>query len=113
MEITTPFLDTHTLRAISKLRHPDIWDNIQLDLLTLTNANISTEVTERLINAIQSKETTPEEQALGFYTRKKLKTLITWDPWYQGKTKQLNQFEDLQMFEKPVLTDKHKHPIIL
>ena len=50
MEITTLYLDTHTLRVISKLRHPNIWNNTQLDSLTITNADISTEVIERLVN---------------------------------------------------------------
>ena len=38
-------------------------------------ADISTELMERLINATQSKSTTAEEHALGFFTRKKPKTL--------------------------------------
>ena len=114
MEITTPYLDTYTLRAISKIRHPDTWNNPQLDPSSLQIADISADEIERMINAIQSKETTQQEQqALGFYTRKKVKTLDTWDLWHQGETKQLNQFEDLQMFGKPVLIDKHKNIIIL
>ena len=71
------------------------------------------ELIECLIHAIQSKDTTPEEQALGFFTRKKLKMLSTWDIWHKGKTKQLNQFEDLQMFGKPTIVNKALKPIIL
>ena len=66
-----------------------------------------------MINAIQSKATTNEERALGFFTRRKLKKLSTWDEWKTGETKQINQFEDLQMFGKPVLLDPKKKPIIL
>ena len=68
---------------------------------------------EHLIHAIQSKETTPKEQALGHFTRKKLKTMSTWDLWHAGETKQLNQFYDLQMFGDPVLLENKSNHIIL
>ena len=67
--------------------------------------DITNEMIEPMINAIQSKDTTPEEQAQGFYTRKKLKTLSTWSQWHKGEIKQLNQFKDV--------LDKKQKPIIL
>ena len=112
MVITTPFLDTHTLRAISKLQHPTLWPH-KSNSQSYEEADITTELIECLIHAIQSKDTTPEEQALGFFTRKKLKTLSTWDLWHKGETKQLNQFKDLQMFGKPTIVNKELKPIIL
>ena len=79
MAITTPFLDTHTLCAISKLQHPNFWPPQNISNTASKEADTSTELVERLIHAIQSKDTTPKEQALGFFTRIKLKTLSTWD----------------------------------
>ena len=79
MVITTPNLDSHALRATVKLHNPKIWKENQIDPESIKNAEISKEIVEIIINAIQSKETTPEEQALGFFTRKKLKTLSTLD----------------------------------
>ena len=68
---------------------------------------------EQLINATQSKSTTQEEHALGFFARKKLKTLATWDLWHAGETKQLDLFEHLQMFGEPVTTDTRLKPVML
>ena len=55
------------------------------------------------INVFQSKAITPEEQALGHFTRRKLKKMDTWDKWEAGERKQLNQFRDLQMHGEPVV----------
>ena len=108
-----PFLDTHSLRAISKLQHPQLWPEHDREQIEYEEADISTELIERLINAIGSKSTTAEEHALGFFTRKKLKTLATWDLWHAGETKQLDQFEQLQMFGEPILIDDKHKPIVL
>ena len=81
-----------------------------MDPTDIAHSNISTKIMEWLTNAIQSKDTTPEEQALGLYTRKKLKNLSKWDLWYQGEIKQINQFEDLQMFDKPVHINNGQNP---
>jgi hypothetical protein len=113
MEISTPSLDIHSLRSITRIRHPEIFDNFSLDEDAFEQNDITTECIELMINAIQSKSTTPEEQALGFFTRKKLKKLNTWKEWKSGETKQLNQFADLQMFGKPILIDPKTKPIIL
>ena len=79
-----PTIDIYSLRAITKLRHLDI---------AFEEEELSTEKIELYINDIQSKATTPEEQALGHFTRRKLKTMETWPEWEFGERKQLNQFE--------------------
>ena len=92
--MSVPTLDIQLLRAISKLRYPGSSFNTKYlpsDLLKFT------------IDTIRLSATTSEEDALGFFTRQKLKKLTTWDKWQQeGETKQLNQFHDLQMFEEPI-----------
>ena len=104
MEVSVPTLDLHSLRAIAQLRHPNTpfdTDTLPSDLLEFT------------VDAIRSSATTSEEQALGFFTRRKLKKLSTWDEWQQGETKQLNQFHDLQMFGEPIAPPIDPKTIIL
>jgi uncharacterized protein (DUF952 family) len=55
-----------------------------------------------MVHAIQSHAITPEEQALGSFTRQKLKKLDTWPLWAAGEWKQLNHFHSLQMYGDPV-----------
>jgi hypothetical protein len=65
----------------------------------------SDDADDLLKNALQSELTTPEEQALGSFTRRKLKTLSTWDGpsgWLAAKKKQLNQFHNIEMLGPPV-----------
>ena len=54
------------------------------------------------INTISSDHMTPEEEALGFFTRKRLRKLSTWDEWEKGEHKQLDQFEEQGMFDNPI-----------
>ena len=54
------------------------------------------------INTLTSNAVTPEEEALGYLTRKKLQWLSTWDKWKAGETKQINQFHSQGMFGTPV-----------
>ena len=54
------------------------------------------------INTISSDHMTPEEEALGFFTRKRLKKLSTWEEWEKGEHKQLDQFEEQGMFDDPI-----------
>ena len=111
MDISIPTLDIQSLKAITKLRHPELFEDNSHD--SFDQADISTELIELMINAIQSKETTPEEQALGYFTRRKLKSLNTWKEWKAGETQQIDQFTELQMFGEPILLDqKHKHIIL-
>ena len=88
LEITTPYHDTYTLIAIPKIRHLELWSKSQLDPTNIAYSDKSTEIIELLINVIQSKDTALEEQALGFYTRRKLKNLSIWSLCYQGETNQ-------------------------
>ena len=54
-----------------------------------------------MINALRSIDTTPEEQALGHFTCRKLKTLDNWPQWRAGERKQLDQFHNLGMYGEP------------
>ena len=69
---------------------------------------IPTEVIKLVITTLNSDAITPEEQALGYFTRKKLKKLSTWDQWLAGEEKQINQFMTQGMFGKP--TDRAALP---
>ncbi len=51
--------------------------------------------------AIASIALTPEEKALGHFTRRKLKPLSTWPIWLAGEWQQLDQFHAINMFGKP------------
>ena len=113
MSITTPFLDAHTLRAMSKPQHPHLWPMCNKEQIECKEADMSTELMEQSINAMQSKFTAQEEHALGFFNRKKLKTLVTWDPWHAGETKQPDRFKQLQTFSKPVTMDTRLKPTML
>ena len=62
---------------------------------------IPTEMIQLCINTLTSDAVTPEEEALGYFTRKKLKQLSTWDEWKAGKKKQIDQFDFQGMFGKP------------
>jgi hypothetical protein len=64
---------------------------------------LTTEEIDLLISALSSEAVTAEERALGTFTRRKLKTLPTWDLWHLAETKQLDQFERLGMYGKPCL----------
>jgi len=57
---------------------------------------------EMVIQAIQSQAITPAEQAIGRFTRCKLRSLSTWEQWRAGKYKQLDHFHDLKMYGEPV-----------
>jgi hypothetical protein len=54
-----------------------------------------------MIQALQSEALTPKEQALGSFTRRKLKNLSTWPLWKEAEIKQLDQFHDLGMYGQP------------
>ena len=95
MDFTVPTITIHSLRVITKLRCAD--PNLRFD-----SSELSAKAIELVINAIRSKSTTPEEQALGYFTRKKLKLLSTWNEWKAAETKQLDQMHALRMFGKPI-----------
>ena len=64
-------------------------------------------------NSITSQAITPTEQALGKFTRRKLKNMDTWNEWVTGDRKQLNQFYNLQMLGKSILYPTEDNAVIL
>ena len=53
------------------------------------------------INTLNSDAVTPEEEFLGYCTRKKLRNLHNWDEWKAGEEKLIDQFTMQGMFGKP------------
>lgn len=49
---------------------------------------------------------TPAEQALGSFTRRKLKKLPNWDEWRSSEHKQLDGFKKLDMYGEPCFAPK-------
>ena len=106
MDVVVPSLDLSSFKAIMNLHRPE---NAEL----MQQEDPSDELITLAINAINSKATTPEEQALGHFTRRKLRSLSTWNEWETGERKQLNQFEELQMFGEPIIPPNDPNAIIL
>ena len=50
---------------------------------------------------LHSTDTSPEEQALGKFTHKRLKTLPTWDQWKTAEELQLDRYKKLEMYGDP------------
>ena len=63
-------------------------------------------MTHAAICAVSSTAVTPEEQAISYFTRRRLKTLSTWKEWEKGERKQLNHFEEQGMFGPPQVAPK-------
>ena len=100
-----PTIDIQDLQAIAKLQHPNS---------NFSSKSIPIEMIETAINAIESKATTLQEQALGYFTQKKFKRLLdTLNKWEQRECKQLLQFQALQMFGQHILPPKDKEATIL
>ena len=68
-------MNVSNLRSIARLRCDAIQDEPDPTCEEITLA----------VNALRSTEVTPEEQALGRYTRRKLKTLENWPQWLAGE----------------------------
>jgi len=85
-------LDFEAIRAITEL-------NSGLDC---SEDEVPSEMLRMVVNTLNSSMMTPEEEALGHFTRKRLQKLSTWDEWEKGEHKQLNQFEQQQMFGDPI-----------
>jgi len=79
--------------CISAIRYPH---------LDFSESSLSTEEMEMVIQAIQCQAITPAEQAIGRFTRLKLRSLSTWEQWRAGRHKQLDHFHDLKMYGEPV-----------
>jgi hypothetical protein len=100
-----PALTIADVRAIASLRHPPNEfkfedDSEGMDIFSPEELPISQ--VSCVINAIRSSATTSDEQAIGRFTRRKLKKLSTWPEWETGERKQLDQFHALQMYGAPV-----------
>jgi len=67
----------------------------------MSETAIPTEVIKIVINSLGSDAITPKEQVLGYYTRKKLKKLSTWNQWLAGEKKQIDQFTTQGIFGEP------------
>ena len=91
-----PTLSVEDIRAIASIRFTD---------RDMSEDAIPSEMIKVCINTLNSDFMTPEEQALGYFTRKKLKRLSTWDEWLAGEAKPLNQFHDQKMFGDPIDAD--------
>jgi hypothetical protein len=89
---------------------PEVISVIQHHLMAIADAapkyEYDDDVTvELILEALQSEMITPEEQALTSFTRRKLKTLSTWDRpsgWLAAEKRQLDQFHNIKMFGPPV-----------
>ena len=66
-----------------------------------------------VVNSVTSQAITPAEQALGKFTRRKLKNMNTWNDWEAGERKQLNQSHDLQMFGHHMARPLEENVVIL
>ena len=51
---------------------------------------ISTKMIKLSINTLNSDAMTPEEEALRYFTLKKLKNLSAWKEWKSGEKKQID-----------------------
>ena len=87
-----PLMSIEDLRSVASIQFPD--DDFSPASLTDDEIRIA-------INAVQTHET-PEERALGRFTRHRLRKLPTWPDWLQGERKQLDQMDTLGMYGKPV-----------
>ena len=56
-----------------------------------------------VINSIILQAITPAEKVLGKFTCHKLKNMDSWNDWETGERKQLNQFNDLQIFGEDMM----------
>ena len=99
LDVLVTSIDITSLRTISWIRVNSHFPNLDIPI---SPDDLPTKIIHLTINAIQSKATTPEEQSLGHFTRRKLNRLSTWDEWWHGEINQLNQMHELGMFGKPI-----------
>jgi hypothetical protein len=82
------------IRAISAVRFPDLaFDALSIPLTAFHLA----------VHAIRSQATTSAEQALGHFTRRKLKRLDTWHLWHSGELSSLINFMLSECLARPSL----------
>ena len=85
-------LSIEDIRAIATVRHG----------IDMFQSAISSEMIQLYISTLNSDHMTKEEQALGYFIRKKLKKLSTWQEWKDGESKQIEQFMTQKMFGAPI-----------
>ena len=73
--------------------------------LDMSPEAISTKMIQLCINTLTLDVVTLEEQALGYFTWKKLKTISTWNEWKAGEECQIDKFMCQGMFGKARFPD--------
>ena len=86
-------LSVECIRAFAALFH----DNINM-----SQKSKSSEMIKLCINILNSDNMTTDEKSLGYFTRKKLKTLSTWHEWIDRETKQIDQLHMQKIFGYPI-----------
>ena len=86
-------LSIEDIRYIVSLKNEDV---------DMSEEAISSGMIKDCINTLNSEHMTEEEQALGYFTRKRLKRLSTWKEWKDDETKQIDQFMIQKMFCNPI-----------
>ena len=86
-------LSLEDVRNIASIRHQD---------LDLSDEALPDELIRVCINTLALEQMTPEEEILGYFTRRKLKRLATWSEWEAGEHKQISQFMKQKMFGDPI-----------
>jgi hypothetical protein len=86
-------LKTESIRAIASLHHTNV---------DMSEEAIPNKIIKIAINTLNSDSITAEEQALGHFTRRKLKKLTAWNEWEAGEHKQLDQFYGQKMFGEAI-----------
>lgn len=100
-----PSISIDDLRHITAILNDDISYD---DLLSIPISEL-----EIAINAIKSTKTTPEEQALGHFTRRKLKILPNWNDWNEAEFRQLDRYAKFEMYGLPQFLPKNKKYVLL
>ena len=108
MDVHIHYLDITSLRAISLIQAKIHFSKLYL---YFSPECFPTELIHLTINAIQSKATTPGDQALGNLTRINLNRLTMWNEWGKREINKINKMHDLGMFSKPI--DAPKNEIVL
>ena len=100
-----PSISIDDLRRITAILNDDISYD---DLLSIPILEL-----EIAIDTITSTKTTPEEQTLGHFTRRKLKTLSNWKDWNEAEFRQLDRYVKLEMYGLPQFLPKNEKHILL
>ena len=108
MDFHVPYIYITSLRAISHIQSKSHFPNLYI---YFSPKYFPVGFIHLTISVIQSRATTPEEQAIGHLNRRNMNRLSMWYEWEQVKRKKTNQMNDLGIFEKPI--DAPKNAIVL